>query len=70
MLLTFIRSTFQKTYPQSIKVVANLPKSQLMDVLTKVPGIATGLREFAEQNGLGRVLVTMNEMGLIEEEQE
>ncbi|KAI9289976.1 Symplekin tight junction protein C terminal-domain-containing protein [Umbelopsis sp. AD052] len=60
----------QKTYPQSMKVVANLPKTQLMDVLTKVPGIATGLREFAEQNGLGRVLVTMNEMGLIEEEQE
>jgi hypothetical protein len=41
-----------------------------MDVLTKVPNIANGLREFAERNGLMRVLVTMNEMGLIEEEQE
>jgi hypothetical protein len=41
-----------------------------MDVLTKVPSIANGLREFAERNGLMRVLVTMNEMGLIEEEQE
>jgi hypothetical protein len=51
-------------------VVANLPKSQLSDVLTKVPTIASGLREFAEQNGLVRVLVTMNEMGLIEDEQE
>ncbi|KAM3578171.1 hypothetical protein VKS41_009406 [Umbelopsis sp. WA50703] len=60
----------QKTHPQSIRVVANLPKSQLMDVLTKVPNIANGLREFAERNGLMRVLVTMNEMGLIEEEQE
>lgn len=70
MLLTFICFSLQKTYPQSVKVVANLPKSQLVDVLTKLPGIATGLREFAEQNGLGRVLVTMNEMGLIEEEQE
>lgn len=59
----------QRTLPDSVKTVANLPKAQLKEVLQRVPSIQSPLREFAEQNRMVRVLVLMNEMGLIEEEQ-
>ncbi|KAI8144483.1 Symplekin tight junction protein C terminal-domain-containing protein [Fennellomyces sp. T-0311] len=64
----FVKCT-ERTQPESVKMVANLPQAQLKDILLRIPSIQSPLREHAERNQLVKVLVLMNEMGLIEDEQ-
>ncbi|KAG2226315.1 hypothetical protein INT45_005987, partial [Circinella minor] len=60
----------EKTQPESVKMVANLPQAQLKDILLRIPSIQSPLREHAERNQQVKVLVLMNEMGLIHDEEE
>ncbi|KAI9323853.1 Symplekin tight junction protein C terminal-domain-containing protein [Dichotomocladium elegans] len=64
----FVKCT-DRTLPDSVKMVASLPKPQLKDILERIPSIQAPLREYAEQNQQVQVLVLMNDMGLIEKEQ-
>ena len=69
MMITVL-SVPQKTQPESVKMVANLPQAQLKDILLRIPSIQSPLREHAERNQQVKVLVLMNEMGLIHDEED
>ncbi|KAI9012661.1 Symplekin tight junction protein C terminal-domain-containing protein [Phycomyces nitens] len=64
----FVKCT-ERTLPDSVKVLANaaLPNAQLKDIVLRIPGVRSPLREYAEQNSLMRILVMMKDLGFIEE---
>lgn len=61
---------WQRTQPDSVKIIASLPKAQLQNILHRIPSIRSPLRDYAEENQFVRVLVEMKEMGLIQEEED
>ncbi|KAI9495403.1 Symplekin tight junction protein C terminal-domain-containing protein [Zychaea mexicana] len=65
----FVKCT-ERTQPESVKMVANLPEAQLKDILLRIPSIQSPLREHAERNQLVKVLVLMSNMGLIRDEED
>ncbi|KAL0084168.1 Symplekin tight junction protein C terminal-domain-containing protein [Phycomyces blakesleeanus] len=64
----FVKCT-ERTLPDSVKVLSSsaLPNAQLKDIVLRIPGVRSPLREYAEQNSLMRILVMMKDMGFIEE---
>lgn len=52
----------ERTQPQSFKILVNLPRQQLKDVITRVPAMEKPVREFAEKAKQTRVLQVLDEV--------